>query len=214
MPVEKAAGSRRIPGMAHTPSPRTAPTPADAEAATPLTDLPWTAADVAARPDLSSPLLELPLDADEVHDRLWQGGAPPKGGKVGRAGFDLLVLCAEEYQPEAEGFAGVRVLHAPNDDAFRLTPAQWRGARAASREVAEALGRGEKVLVTCAAGLNRSGLVSALAMLRLQGPSADAGAVVAQIQARREMALCNDAFVELVHLFAEELRSGRRRRAP
>ncbi|MFM2152758.1 MAG: hypothetical protein RL199_1193 [Pseudomonadota bacterium] len=166
----------------------------------------WTAADVSVRPDLSSPLFDPPLDADEVADRLWQGGAPPLDARVRRAGFDLLVLCAEEYQPPEEAFAGVRVLHAPNEDAPDITPRQWRGALDASREVAAALRRGEKVLVTCAAGLNRSGLVSALAMLRLAGAGADASAIVAQVQSRRFLALCNDRFVELVHLFARDAR--------
>ena len=149
-----------------------------------------------------------------MHPRLWQGGAPPTGPRVRRAGFDRLVLCAEEYQPEAERFEGVAVFHAPNDDTFQLTQLQWHGARRASLEVADALRRGEKVLVTCAAGLNRSGLVSAMAMLRLAGTAADAEAVVAQIQERRFMALCNDAFVELVHDFAGEVRrrSARSRR--
>ena len=188
--------------------PKTQPTHTERRAM-PAAEAPWTASDVAGRPgrpDLSSPLLDPPLDADELRDRLWQGSAPPMGPRVARAGFDLLVLCAEEYQPAAESFGGVRVLHAPNDDAFKLTKSQWRGAQKASLEVADALERGEKVLVTCAAGLNRSGLVSALAMLRLAGTAADAGAVVAQIQTRRFMALCNDAFVEFVHAFAGEVR--------
>jgi len=129
---------------------------------------------------------------------------PPTGPRVRRAGFDVLVLCSEEYQPAPEHFPGMRVIHAPNEDAQYLSDTQWRTALAASREVAGAVRAGEKVLVTCTAGLNRSGLVSALALVHLAGETARAAEVVAQIQARREMALCNDAFVDLIHAYVSQ----------
>ncbi len=53
------------------------------------------------------------LDAHEVAPGLWQGAVPPEGHAVAEAGFSMLVLCAEEYQFQADCFPGVRVVHAP-----------------------------------------------------------------------------------------------------
>jgi hypothetical protein len=158
-----------------------------------------------SRPDLDSPLFDPPLDADEIADRLWQGAMPPTGPRVRRAGFDVLVLCSEEYQPAPALFPGVRVIHAPNEDAPSLSDVQWQTVLGASVGVAEAIREGAKVLVTCTAGLNRSGLVSALTLIHLAEGTVSASEVVAQIQGRREMALCNDAFVELIHAYVSRV---------
>ena len=56
------------------------------------------------------------LDADEVFPNIWQGSQPPLGSVVAEHGFDVLVLCAVEWQPDASEFTGVEVLHAPFDD--------------------------------------------------------------------------------------------------
>lgn len=128
---------------------------------------------------------------------LWQGSAPPPGKALHAYGFDVLVLAAQEYQPAADKFPGVRVIHAPNDDAPIGDGGEVEGAVAASKLVADALRRDEKVLVTCRAGLNRSGLISALALARsttMTGPAI----VEALRRARGPWALSNDDFRDFV----------------
>lgn len=112
-----------------------------------------------------------------------------------RHGITLLVLAAKEFQPPAEKFSGVRVLHIPLDDDPRKPPteAESRGIHEVGHEVAREVKRGGKALVTCAVGLNRSGLVSATA-LRFLGMTGRAAADF--VQAAREGALSNPSFYE------------------
>lgn len=112
------------------------------------------------------------LDAHEITPGLWQGSFPPMGSALSRGGFNLLVLCARELQPPSNQFHNVAVLHAPNDDhpAFGpLTREKLKVALQAARQSAEAIKEGQRVLVTCAQGMNRSGLVSALTLYLLYG---------------------------------------------
>ena len=106
------------------------------------------------------------LDANEIVPNLWQGSVPPKGEALQNKGFAVLVLCAREFQYQANLFPGIKVIHASNDDhgSLPLTREKLRVAIQAARQVVDALKAGQKVLVTCHAGLNRSGLVSALAL--------------------------------------------------
>lgn len=110
---------------------------------------------------------------------------------------DALVLCAVEHQPEAWRFPGVRVLRARLDDA-RPSAREWSEARSAARRVADLARRGAKVLVTCNMGLNRSGLVVALALIDLGMTPRQAVALVRE--RRREVEgltpLCNHWFVD------------------
>lgn len=103
------------------------------------------------------------------------------------------MLCAEENQHE-ELYPGVQVILAPGEDDSRpermkrYLPA-WK---AAAEQVAQHVKDGKSVLVTCMAGLNRSGMVTAMALYLLTGWSGSY--VVNHVQACREMALCNDTF--------------------
>jgi protein-tyrosine phosphatase len=90
------------------------------------------------------------------------------------AGFNAVVLAAEEWQFPAEMFEGVAVIHAPNnDDGSPLTRDQLSIAVNAARQAATRIQDGQKVLSTCAAGVNRSGLVSALTLHFRYGWSGD-----------------------------------------
>ena len=126
---------------------------------------------------------------------LYQGGIPPEGDELRSQGFNLLVLCAEEHQPDALLFSGVRVVLAPFED----RPIKKRDlamALEASRIVAEALLHRQKVLVTCQMGLNRSGLVTALALRRL-GVSPQRAVWLVR-KARGQWALSNQSFEDEV----------------
>jgi protein-tyrosine phosphatase len=132
------------------------------------------------------------LDASLIVPGLYQGSAPAPGPELARLGFKGLILCADEYQLPAEAFPGLRVIHAPNDDSGR-EPTRleifraWRAAAVVAQEVA----RRRAVLVTCAQGRNRSGLVSALALCLMGMKGRDA---IALVRARRANALTNPAF--------------------
>lgn len=133
------------------------------------------------------------FDADYIAPKLYQGSAPPPGPELRARGFDLLVLAAEEIQPPAWAFPGVRVIYAPSDDSSHIPEST---AHPAAQEVARYLRAGKRVLVTCAAGLNRSGLISALALWYATGRSGRE--CVAQVQKRRAYALCNTWFADYV----------------
>jgi protein-tyrosine phosphatase len=132
-------------------------------------------------------------DFDHIVENLFQGAAPPYGDAVAKLGFDTLVLCAKENQRE-DLYPGVEVVLAPGDDdcrehrMMRDLPT-WQQA---AQLVVDRVAAGKKVLVTCMAGLNRSGMVTALALHQITGWSGED--VVEHIQASRDMALCNDTF--------------------
>lgn len=106
---------------------------------------------------------EQPLDASNVAPRLWVGGRPPFERDLPE--FDMLVLCARELQPPDTAFHG-RVVRCPIPDDV-LTNAELTRVIAASKAAAEALAAGQRVLVTCQAGRNRSALVASLALARV-----------------------------------------------
>jgi protein-tyrosine phosphatase len=127
---------------------------------------------------------------------LSQGGVPEEGGAVARAGFKVLVLCADEYQPSDRLFHNLdEVIHAPNDDGLGpFTKIQKVIARLAANRVADHVRAKQHVLVTCMAGRNRSGLVTALALHKLYGWSG--ARCIHHVQAHRENALTNPDFVD------------------
>lgn len=109
-----------------------------------------------------------------------------------------MVFCAREFQPAASTYPGVQVLHAPFDDNFNrmLSRNELRTAIMAASRIVPVLRDGEKVLVTCWQGWNRSGLVSALALHLWLGISGAEAAKI--IREKRTGALCNPNFIELL----------------
>lgn len=135
------------------------------------------------------------LDVSKITDGLYQGAWPPFGDQLAKRGFDVLVLCAEENQHD-ELYVGLNVICAPGEDnsnpdvMSQFLPTWILAAQRAAQQVKA----GKKVLVTCMAGLNRSGMVTAMALHLLTGWSgAD---VVEHIQASRADALCNPTFAQ------------------
>jgi len=96
--------------------------------------------------------------------RLAQGSAPPRGAVLP---FDVIVLAAEEYQPDLPGY---EVLHVPLDDGPPPTFAERAHIRMAAREIARRVRAGQRVLVTCWQGRNRSGVLAGLALVELGLP--------------------------------------------
>lgn len=142
--------------------------------------------------------------ANKIILKLFQGGMPPPGPGLRDAGVDVLVLCAKENQ-DASFYEGVTVIFAPGDD----DPRPHRlahfidGWKEAGLQVAEHVKAGRTVLVTCMAGLNRSGIVTALALRELTGWKGSK--IVEHIQNRRPTALCNVTFAKyIIDSFPEE----------
>lgn len=146
------------------------------------------------------------VDASLIHLGLYQGCAPSTHEgttALADAGFDVLVLCAREYQPDPSVFVGTTVVHAPFSDAIEVTKDLWRTAEYAADEVCRYLEAGKSVLVTCQEGRNRSGFVCAIALCRLGFKVEDA---VRQVRDRRGgRALSNPQFVKALKL-DEDLR--------
>lgn len=136
------------------------------------------------------------LNADRLGPGFYQGGAPTSAEHVQRAGFDTLVLCAEEIQPPPHALGSLYVIRCPLlDNPFDpLGPVSKIAALAAAEQVAVRLRMRRRVLCTCAKGINRSGLVSALTLRIVTGqPGRDC---VHHVQSCRPGALVNPRFVE------------------
>jgi protein-tyrosine phosphatase len=137
-------------------------------------------------------------DAHQIVPGLWMGEKPPEGAGLKQAGFTLLVLTAREYQPRSSAF-GIPVLHVPLPDG-PLKPDQAELAHSAATRVAQEVTKGGKVLVTCWAGANRSGLVTALALEQMGVPPQ---AALAKIRVKRRpnsghVPLSNPYFVLMI----------------
>jgi len=133
--------------------------------------------------------------AHKLADRLYQGGFPPPGPALVKAGIDVLVLCAMEHQ-DARLYPGLTIIKAGGDDDVSLHKVLpyiplWQSA---ARQVVQHLRDGKTVLVTCMQGWNRSGMVSAHVLRELTG--APGSQIVEHIQKRRPNALCNPTFVQ------------------
>jgi protein-tyrosine phosphatase len=103
------------------------------------------------------------IDAHRIAPKLWMGGRPsPEACQA----FDVVVLCAEEHQPELP----CETVNAPIDDA-KPTEAEILTVIKTAKRVNALRSQGRRVLVTCYEGRNRSGLVVALAMM-LNGSTA------------------------------------------
>lgn len=124
------------------------------------------------------------------------GSAPARGERLP---FDTIVLTAKEYQPSAIHFHGARVLHVPlRDDGSKMTAAEMTLAIRAGREVVRRLRKGDRVLITCWMGRNRSGVVTAIALLEMGMTAPSAVRLIRR--ARGQHALRNDDFLKLIHL--------------
>lgn len=141
--------------------------------------------------------------ASYIAPRLYMGRRPPEGNTLASFGYTDLVLCAMEWQRPAKQFPRVAVYQCPLDDsADGMTSEEQRRARAVGGYVGALLRAGHRVLVTCNEGRNRSGLVTAIALMTLGYPVEQAIAIVRMrrnpdLPANRP-ALANDHFVEFL----------------
>ena len=119
--------------------------------------------------------------------RLAQGSRPPTDVRLP---FEVIVLAAHEYQPRMRGYQLIRI---PLRDA---KPSHADRARIVevALDVAERVRRGDRVLVTCNQGRNRSGVIAGIAMVEL---GVDPNKAAAQIRHLRN-GLTNPYFHRMV----------------
>jgi hypothetical protein len=142
----------------------------------------------------------LSIDCNRVAPHLYQGSAPPQGHALARAGFDVVVFCARALIPSQppSDYPGVEALYCPlTDVGTRMAQGDpdrdWARAVAMAWDLASRILRGERILVTCHEGWNRSGLVCALILHFLTGES---GLVCAKhVHLARPWALGQPVFV-------------------
>lgn len=133
-----------------------------------------------------------PIDADPVYHRLWMGGRPPVDKEMRSLG--AVVLGAAEYQP-VMAYKGA-LLRCPIED-HCPTANELAMAEASAAKAAQIWKQGGRVLVTCYAGRNRSGLVTGLILLRVTRKSS--AEVIEMIRAARgQNALTNRHFVRVL----------------
>lgn len=153
---------------------------------------------------------------NEILPGLWMGGTPddewidipaawPAGVQRDERPFDVVVSLFALSQPFGWGVQELRYGFADGDprridmdavvDVAAWAYEQWR--------------LGHRVLVRCQAGLNRSGLVTALVLVLDGWDPADAVALIRRC--RSSMALCNEDFVEWLHANASSIVASRTR---
>jgi len=139
-----------------------------------------------------------PYVANRVHGNLWMGGWPPPGMAVGSS-FDCLVLAACEFQvPDV--FPGVQVVTACLDDSGApFTMEEKKQAVAAAGKVISWMKDGLRVLTTCYAGRNRSGLITAIALCKGAGLSPEEA--IRMIRRARDNSMMNGQFESFIHQF-------------
>jgi len=126
------------------------------------------------------------------------GPRPPQGPWVARAGYSMLVLAADSYQPPAYTFPGVCVILAgvPDDRRRGLDGVQRMSIKRAAAYATKHIAAGYNALFTCEMGLNRSALTAALTLINLGYSRPQAIALVRRM--RGAIALNNPKFVEII----------------
>jgi len=134
---------------------------------------------------------------DEVIPGLFQGDFPERG--VDWTKFDDIVTMTAEDIPAVKLRLGGLWMYVPIWDSTVDDP---DAIRVTAKTVADRVAVGKRVLVHCAAGLNRSGIVSARALMYTGYSVTEA---IAKVRAARgSYALCNTAFVKWLYAEAGE----------
>lgn len=133
---------------------------------------------------------------NRISGNLWMGEYPSPDYDLSQY-FDCLVLAAREYQI-SECFK-LKVICAPlKDDEEPMTKLEMVTAVKAAAEVINCLKKNQRVLVTCWAGRNRSGLITAMALCKgpNQMPLKTAITLIRMVRGRA--ALSNQSFVRFL----------------
>jgi len=115
---------------------------------------------------------------------------------------DLHIHCASETPPDFVGYSNHWLRIDDVDTAWWLNRRWQRKVMDAAHDAARVLAQGGTVLTTCYMGWNRSGLISALALVELGVPADEA--IQAVRDARGSRALSNDTFVWFIRAAGRE----------
>lgn len=111
-------------------------------------------------------------DFDEIYPGLYQGSYPGTDPELFRR-FDVIVYSAKEKHPRFSKKLppGKQVISIPlDDDPYQpILPSDAKMLMLCAQNLARSIRNGKKVLVTCAMGYNRSGLITALTLISLTG---------------------------------------------
>ena len=140
------------------------------------------------------------FDFSEILPRLWQGGTPESemietssihSAAIQRFGFTVVVTLDARSQPAGWGVKELR--YGFEDGKLEreeiprlLEVADW---------AYDHWQKGEKVLIRCQAGANRSGLITAIVLMK---DAMSAEVAIAKIRAKRRFALSNSHFLTLL----------------
>lgn len=153
---------------------------------------------------------------NKILGKLYQGSYPPvqTAKELKEKGFDYIVFCARELQPSNIPYndEGINVVYAPNDDVSQISVEQLQTALKTAEFVAKLIRDGKKVLVTCAMGHNRSGLVTALSLCHLTDFSA--GRIISLIKNSRLGAMRNKYFCDILEKARERIKYEPYRKLP
>lgn len=131
-----------------------------------------------------------------------QGDVDAAYDAIRKGTFDMVILCAgelEEMFRMLPARAHPEIVYASNVDGPALSRRQLRIATNAAGQAVRAYRLGKRVLITCAAGRNRSGLVTALAMHLSTGCGGRLATEI--VKARRNAdgpALSNEVFAKFL----------------
>lgn len=135
-----------------------------------------------------------------VYPRIYMGGAVVDADGIFEA-FDVVVLSASEWQPEVippDRTKDVLRINMHDVDSHLALGPEVRSKLGSLVSTLEKLYREEKrILITCMAGMNRSGLVTALLMMRALGHTPKTAISLIR-DARGPSALSNPTFVRYI----------------
>ena len=124
------------------------------------------------------------------------------------ANFDVYISAASEIKPPKSIMDAFDAYHIPLDDKpwdFTKHPEELQRLVITAHDIAVLVKRGNKVLIFCHMGMNRSGLMTALTLMNLGYTAKQA---LAAIRKRHGCTLSNKSFVQALP-YAERMIRGR-----
>ncbi len=140
-------------------------------------------------------------DPKDKPGSIWQSGYKEIPHDLKEANINLVIYAASECPP-LNHHLGAKLSYHPNDDMMcppghAIYDALLANAQAAVPEVIRAVRAGQNVLVTCSQGINRSSLVTGLAIKKLD-PNTSAWDIINLIKNKREGTLTNGTFQTMI----------------
>jgi protein-tyrosine phosphatase len=140
-------------------------------------------------------------DPNDKPGSIWQSGYKQIPHDLAEVGINLVIYAASECPP-LNHHLGAKLSYYPNDDMMcppntKFYDALLSNGQAAVPEVVKAVRDGKNVLVTCSQGVNRSSLVTGLAIRQLD-PNTSAWDIINLIKDKRDGTLTNGTFQTMI----------------